>query len=205
MGDDVCGKYDRIAARFDAARGRGLMEREYLEALTARLPAGGSVLDLGCGAGEPLAGYFIRKGFSVTGVDGSPGMIALCRERFPAMTWLQADMRGLALGRRFGAVVAWDSFFHLSMDDQRAMFPVFAAHLAPGGLLLFTSGPAEGHAAGRVEGEELTYSSLSPEEYRRLLADQGLEVLLHKAEDPACGGHTVWLARRAGMNMGATL
>lgn len=173
------------------------MEREYLEAMLARLPEGGAVLDLGCGSGEPLAGFFIRKGFQVTGVDGSPEMIAMCRERFPGMSWLVADMRGLALGRRFDAVLAWDSFFHLSKEDQRAMFAVFAAHLNKGGLLLFTSGPAESEASGVMEGDEFHYSSLSPDEYRALLAAHGLEVLLHKVDDPACGKHTVWLARAA--------
>lgn len=197
MGDDVCGKYEKIADWFDAGRGRQLMEREYLDAMLARLPAGGGILDLGCGAGEPLAGFFIRKGFSVTGVDGSPKMIELCRARFPGMTWLVGDMRGLALGRRFDAVLAWDSFFHLSREEQRAMFPVFGAHLKPGGLLLFTSGPADGIASGEMQGEEFHYSSLAPEEYRALLAGQGLSVILHKSEDPACGGHTVWLAGRA--------
>ncbi|MDD2805585.1 MAG: class I SAM-dependent methyltransferase [Elusimicrobiales bacterium] len=198
MGDDVCGKYERIADWFDAGRGRQLMEREYLDAMTARLPAGGSVLDLGCGAGEPLAGFFIRKGFGVTGVDGSPRMIELCRGRFPGMTWLVGDMRGLALGRRFDAVLAWDSFFHLSREEQRAMFPAFRTHLNPKGLLLFTSGPAAGVSSGEMRGEAFPYASLAPEEYRALLAEQGLTVLLHKAEDPACGGHTVWLAGRAG-------
>ncbi|MEW5907221.1 MAG: class I SAM-dependent methyltransferase [Elusimicrobiota bacterium] len=196
MAGDVCGKYEKIAGWFDANRGRQLMERQYLEALAARLPAGGAVLDLGCGSGEPLAGFFIRKGFSVTGVDGSPAMIAICRERFPAMTWIEADMRGLALGRRFDAVVAWDSFFHLSMKEQRAMFPVFGAHLDPGGCLLFTSGASAGDITGSMQGEDFPYSSLSPEEYRRLLAEQGLGVVLHKAEDPDCGNHTVWLAAR---------
>lgn len=196
MAEDVCAKYDRIADWFDAGRGRQLMEREYLEALVARLPAGACVLDLGCGAGEPLAGFFIRKGFSVTGVDGSPKMIELCRGRFPGMTWLTGDMRGLALGRRFDAVLAWDSFFHLTREEQRAMFPVFGAHLNPEGLLLFTSGPGDGVVSGDMQGVEFHYASLAPEEYRRLLAEQGLSVLLHKKEDPACGGHTVWLAAR---------
>lgn len=97
-----------------------------------------------------------------------------------------------------GAVLAWDSFFHLSKEDQRAMFPVFAAHLNKGGLLLFTSGPAEGEASGVMEGDEFHYSSLSPAEYRALLAAHGMEVILHKAEDPACGDHTVWLAKIGG-------
>lgn len=201
MAVDVCGKYEKIAGWFDANRGRRLMERQYLEALAARLPACGGVLDLGCGSGEPLAGFFIRGGFSVTGVDGSPAMIAMCRDRFPAMDWLVGDMRGLALGRRFDAIVAWDSFFHLSMDEQRAMFPVFGAHLNPGGCLLFTTGPSAGDITGSMQGEDFPYSSLSPEEYRRLLAEQGLGVVLHKAEDPACGGHTVWLAARRRINL----
>lgn len=196
MTDDVCGKYDRIAGWFDSSRGKGLMELEYLDALLSRLPAGGSVLDLGCGSGEPLAGFLIRKGFLVTGVDGSPGMIELCRGRFPGMAWIEADMRGLALGRRFDAVIAWDSFFHLPKDDQRAMFPVFAAHSGPASLLLFTSGPAEGETSGVMEGSDFHYYSLSPQEYRRLLQEQGFEVLLHRAEDPQCGNHTVWLAVR---------
>lgn len=196
MGNDVCDKYDRIAEWYDASRDRQLMEREYLDIMAARLPAGGSVLDLGCGAGEPLAGFFIRKGFSVTGVDGSPKMIAMSRERFPGMSWLEGDMRGLSLGRRFDAVLAWDSFFHLSKEDQRAMFPVFGAHLNPEGLLLFTTGPADGDSSGVMRGEEFRYSSLDAAEYRRLLAEQGLDVLLHKPEDPACGGHTEWLTER---------
>jgi hypothetical protein len=57
-------------------------------------------------------------------------------------------MRGLVLPLRFNAIVAWDSFFHLTRDEQRAMFPVFQKHIARGGLLLFTSGPRDGEAVG---------------------------------------------------------
>ena len=77
-------------------------------------------------------------------------------------------MRSLALAKRFDAIVAWDSFFHLCADDQRAMFPVFAKHIAPRGLLLFTSGPSAGIAVGEIYGHELFHASLDAEEYERL-------------------------------------
>lgn len=176
-------------------RTRGLQERGWLERFRAVLPPGGSVLDIGCGAGAPIAAWLAGQGFAVTGVDSSPAMIAMFRARLPSETGLVADMRRLVLGRRFDGLLAWDSFFHLDHDDQRRMFPVFRAHAAPGAALMFTSGPAHGEAMGVLEGEPLYHASLSPEEYRALLDGQGFDVVAHAAEDPDCGGHTVWLAR----------
>jgi trans-aconitate methyltransferase len=100
--------------------------------LLALLPPGGSVLDLGCGSGEPIAGHLIGRGHSVTGIDSSPAMVDLCRQPFPDQTWLVADMRGLSLDRAFAGILAWDSFFHLAHDDQRRMFPVFGRRAARG-------------------------------------------------------------------------
>src|SRR3954469_1600763 len=77
--------------------------------------------------------------------------------------------RGLSLGQRFDGILAWDSFFHLRPGDQRAMFPVFRDHAAPGASLLFTSGPRAGVAMGEWQGEPLYHASLDPDEYRALL------------------------------------
>ena len=196
--DDIISRYEGIADWFAAHRFAGdpPMESAYLAAVAKALPAGAAVLDLGCGTGEPLAGYFIRAGHPVVGIDGAPAMIARCRERFPDMTWMVGDMRRLSLDRTFGAVLAWDSFFHLAYDDQRAMFAVFAAHTSPGGLLLFTSGPDHGKATGIMDGLAFAHYSLSAAEYREQLAGHGFAVQLHVVEDPDCGGHTVWLARK---------
>jgi hypothetical protein len=38
--------------------------------------------------------------------------------------------------------------------------------------------------------------SLAPEAYRALLATQAFHVLRHVAQDPTCGDHTIWLAKR---------
>jgi SAM-dependent methyltransferase len=172
------------------------MEKGWLDRFTALIPAGGTILDIGCGSGKPIAAYLIAQGYAVTGVDSSPTMIDMCSDRFPDHQWLVADMRTLTLQSYFAGMMAWDSFFHLSPDDQRKMVPIFRAHAQPGAPLLFTSGPRHGDAIGSFEGEPLYHSSLDPEEYRTLLRDNGFTVVDHMAEDPTCGGHTVWLAQR---------
>lgn len=177
-----------------------LVERQWLDRFTALIPGGGSILDIGCGSGEPIARHLIAAGYDLTGVDSSPSMIGLCRARFPDRRWVVADMRGLALGRRFDALLAWDSFFHLTAADQRAMFPLFAAHAGPAAALMFTSGPAAGEAIGRYRGEPLHHASLDGSEYRLLLERNGFKVVAQKNDDPDCGGHTVWLARAHGGN-----
>lgn len=194
--DTIIPLYQRHARAYDRLRGRSLFERPWLDAFAALLRDGGAVLDIGCGMGEPIARDLIARGFAVTGVDSSPDLIAMARARFPQHAWMVADMRALSFDRTFDGLIAWDSFFHLTPDDQRRMFAVFRTHAAPRAVLMFTSGPAHGEAIGEFEGEPLYHASLDPAEYRALLEARGFDVVRHVAEDPACGGHTVWLARR---------
>ena len=194
--EDIAGIYERKAREFDTVRSRALFERGWLERFAALLPEHATVLDLGCGHAEPIAAWLIAQGFDLTGVDTSPSLLALCRQRFPDQDWIEDDMRKVALGRQFNGLIAWDSFFHLPFDDQRAMFDVFRRHAAPNAALMFTSGPSHGEATGDHAGEALYHASLAPEEYRALLAEAGFNVVAHKANDADCAGHTVWLAQR---------
>jgi SAM-dependent methyltransferase len=188
--------YRRHAGAWTAARGTELRERVWIERFAGLLVPAATVLDIGCGSGEPIAVDLVRRGHPVTGIDSSPEMIALFRANLPDQAAAVADMRSLSLDSKFGGLIAWDSFFHLTPDDQRLMFPVFRDHARTGAPLLFTSGPAFGEATGTLEGEPLYHASLGPEEYRLLLDRNGFDVVAHIAEDPDCDGHTVWLARR---------
>ena len=196
--DRIIDLYERHALAWVGDRGRQkvLFEKAWLDRFIAVAMPGASVLDLGCGSGRPLAAYLVGRGLRVHGVDSSPTMTSLFRENFPEQETTVGDMRQLSLGRRFAGVLAWDSFFHLSYDDQRRMFPIFRDHAAAGAPLLFTSGPRHGEAIGQFRGEALYHASLAAEEYRALLADNGFTVLDARMEDPDCGGHSVWLARR---------
>lgn len=75
--------YERHADAFDEHRDRSLFERAWLDRFLDQVRTGGSILDLGCGMGEPIARYFIARGFDVTGVDTSPSLLNLARTRFP--------------------------------------------------------------------------------------------------------------------------
>ncbi|CAK7254845.1 MULTISPECIES: class I SAM-dependent methyltransferase [unclassified Shinella] len=196
--DRIAGLYERHADAFDRIRGRDLSEKPWLDRFTAPLAAGAAILDLGCGSGEPLAASLIACGFAVTGVDASQTLVGLCRARHPAHDWYVADMRGFSPGKTFAGILAWHSFFHLTPQDQRAMFPRFAAMAAPGAMLMFTSGPSQGVVVGTFQGEPLYHASLEGAEYRELLAANGFAVVEHRREDPDCGGATVWLARKSG-------
>ena len=71
--------YQNRARQFDQERSRSLMEKTWLDRFLNGLPAGGSVLDLGCGCGEPIGAYLIDRGFNLVGVDYAPAMIDLAR------------------------------------------------------------------------------------------------------------------------------
>lgn len=188
--------YERVAAGWDRGRDRSLFEKAWLDRLLAATPPGAPILDLGCGGGEPVAAYLIAAGRPVVGVDFARPMLALARRRFPAAEWVEADMRDLDLGRRFGGVVSWGGFLHLSGDEQRAALPRIAAHIDEGGALLLTVGPGEGETEGRVEGEPVPHASLAPDEYAAILDAAGMAVEAFVPNDPDCRGHSLLLAVR---------
>ena len=196
LADEIVAHYERHASEWDADRRcGGWNDKKWHDRFIALLPKGASVLDLGCGGGMPVACNVVTHGIRVTGVDSSPSLIALCRERLPDQEWIVADMRGFRHARTFYGIVAWDSYFHLGPDDQRSMFEVFAANARHHTILMFNTGPAFGEAVGNYRGDPVYHASLDSNEYRELLARYDFELIEHSIEDPQAGGRTVWLAR----------
>lgn len=197
VADTVIGLYQQNAASWVDIRRRDLIEASWLDRfLATRPPAGRDVLDIGCGSGQPIAGYLIAKGCRITGVDGAAALIDIARQNHPAHTWIAADMRDLPSLGRFHGLIAWHSLFHLRPEDQRAMFAAFDHLSLPGAALMFTSGAKAGESIGTFAGRPLYHGSLDSSEYRELLSANGFEVVRHVENDPDCGGATIWLGKK---------
>ncbi|MGJ3231748.1 MAG: hypothetical protein ACFE0P_08120 [Oceanicaulis sp.] len=56
--------YERQAARYDAERAKVLFERAWLDRFVEPLRVGAAILDVGCGAGDPIAFYLMKKDFT---------------------------------------------------------------------------------------------------------------------------------------------
>lgn len=172
----VVGLYDEQAEGWIADRGRALGgpgksldEVAALDRFVAALPAGASVLDVGCGSGWPLGAALLERGVRLTGLDASPRLVAHARQTLPAGEWIVADMRTFDLGRVFDGIVVWHSLFHLTPEDQCLALERIVAHAAGTSALLLTEGDEAGVSLGRWRGEPLYHASLGADAYRTIL------------------------------------
>lgn len=195
-GDSLASLYDQLADTYAAGRHR-FDTTPILERLAQRLPTGAWLLDVGCGAGEPTACYFLNQGCAVVGIDLSERMLTLARQRAPEADFRRMDMRQLDFpAESFDAITAVYSVFHLPRADHQALFAGFARVLQPGGVLLLTLATREysGHDEfdGEVEflGRRLPYSHDRPEAALNKLRAAGFAILDDRLL--AIGGETFY-------------
>lgn len=187
--------YDEVSEWFNENRSKHLIELKYLQELLSYLPEKSEILDLGCGTGKPIMEYFLSQNYRVIGVDASWKMLEIAKSNFPNNEFYLMDMRSLKIERKFDAIIAWHSFFHLPVDDQEKLIPKLSNLLNPNGLFLFTSGPENGISWGKINGQDLFHASMSESQYKNLLQNNNFKVIKHVVQDPMCGGATVWLAQ----------
>ena len=103
--EDISDQFERNAHRWDAERPRVLFKKEWLDSFLQLLPPAPSILEIGPGAGEPIAQYLIDSGAKLTGLDSSSTMIEICQARFPNQNWHVGDMRELSFPEIFDGII----------------------------------------------------------------------------------------------------
>ncbi len=169
--------YDACAANSEAAR-RHEANPE-LDLIIDRLPPGARVLDVGCGAGVPVA-YTLARHALVTGVDISPEQVRRARANVPAGEFIQADIMAVAFPpAAFDAAVAYYSLFHLPREEHAAFFGRLHTWLKPGGhaLLTVTNQAEPAYTEADFFGVTMFWSNWSLPDYVGLLGEAGFAVL----------------------------
>jgi cyclopropane fatty-acyl-phospholipid synthase-like methyltransferase len=136
---DPSNGYEAIAAEFIARRERSGIGAATVRAWARSLNPRTSILDLGCGHGVPISAALMDDGFDVYGIDSSPTLTAMFRDRFPrAHLACEAVDDSNFFDRKFDAIVAVGLMFLLSADVQDRLVRRVAQALNSGGRFLFT-------------------------------------------------------------------
>jgi 2-polyprenyl-3-methyl-5-hydroxy-6-metoxy-1,4-benzoquinol methylase len=190
--------YDRVAADWVRDHQNDTWWIPSTEAYAAMLPPGGTILDVGC-AGGYKAWWLTQRGFRVTGVDISPEMVKLARERLPESRFEARGIMDLdGLGETFDGVFCQAVLLHVPKAEAAEAVASMARRLKAGGALRISVKEVRD---GQPDEEEKTeddigyaytrhFSYYTAPELRALVEGAGLSIVEERSTP---NGRTVWL------------
>ena len=152
VGKIVRKTYDQIAEKYHQRWGEysGFFLRNSKEFIK-NIPSGGKILDLGCGTGRDSR-WFSEKGFDVTGIDFSKGMLKIAKRIAPKAKFILQDISRSKIDERFDGV--WCSFvlLHLRRKDIFSILRKIRKLLKKNGVLFVATKEGIGE---KIEPEHL--------------------------------------------------
>lgn len=185
--------YDEVAEMYHA-----MWQGWYLPAslpalenlLFKKISARSRVLDLCCGSGH-VTQELIARGYEVTGVDNSAGLIKVARERFPDVDFRVQDVRALDLEGKYDAALStFDSLNHLPrLEDLKEVFSRVSKVLVPKGRFVFDMNLEEAY-------------TLDLEEWAAEVNDESVGLVRGKFnfETKKAETELIWFTRNEGSN-----
>jgi SAM-dependent methyltransferase len=170
--------YDAIAEGYLERYGSSLVRDQWLGKLIALLSRNSRVLDLGCGAGVPVARELATRGHEVVGIDGSARQISFARLNVPNAHFIHADMTHVEIATAsFDAVAAFYSITHVPRDEHADLLRRIASWLKPGGLFLASLGANQSSGwKGNWLGVEMFFSHYGAEVNEQLVRHAGFNI-----------------------------
>ena len=137
--DEVIRFFDKCAPDWDADM---VKSDEKINRIldNAGVKEGTKVLDVACGTGVLIPYYLERNVGSVLGVDISPKMIEIARDKFEGgkVSFLTGDVEKENLDRDFDAIVVYNAFPHF--QDGERLIRFLSEHLKEWGRLTIAHG-----------------------------------------------------------------
>lgn len=194
---DVAASYDRIAGiwaspTFD--RRDGMAQHERALAFTTQR---GAALDVGCGSSGRFIEWLVSRGFAAEGLDLSAEMLRLARQAHPRVVFHQADICEWTPPKTYDFITAWDSLWHVPLDQQHAVLLKLCKALSPDGVFIFTAGGLQApdeHLDDQM-GVPMYYASLGVPRVCSVLTEGGCS-LRHLEYDQHPQSHVYVIAQR---------
>jgi SAM-dependent methyltransferase len=183
--------YDEIAEeyvrRIAGELAQKPLDRHLLNRFAEEMRGRGVVADLGCGPGH-VARYLHDQGIEMLGIDLSPAMIRLARDRNAGVDFRVGDMRALDLpDEALAGIVAFYSLIHIAPEEHARTLRELRRVLRPGGMLLlgFHVGTEVLHVEELWERKvRLDFRFFPPAEISAGLAEAGFRVLESVEREP---------------------
>jgi SAM-dependent methyltransferase len=122
----------------------------------------GPALDIGCGSSGRFIDLLSKHDFVPEGLDVSKEMIALAKQRHPAVPFHHANIATWNFPKKYDFISAWDSTWHLPLSLQEPVLRKICDGLADHGIFIFTTGGLDGPAEklDSFMGVQLSYGVL---------------------------------------------
>lgn len=194
-----CG-YDALSLSYRAHDAPAGHYEPWIAELIRRTPAGGRVLDVGCGCGAPVARDLAAAGLLVSGVDLSDVQIRRARTLVPTASFEQGDVTEMSWPTgSLDTVVALYSLIHVPLHAQPGLLTSFADWIVDDGTLLLVAGARAwtGSEHGWLGGtSEMWWSQADTSTYRAWLTDAGFSITQEGFVPEGDSGHSLFWARR---------
>lgn len=174
----IAESYDLLAEKWNSntfPRNYGIDEHKQAVRFLNKKNAPVYALDLGCGSSGRIIDLLLSYGFMVEGLDISPRMIELAKQRHPDLTFYHADICEWEFPRKYRFISAWDSIWHLPLAVQEPVLKKILQNLNPGGVFIFTTGGLDAPAekVDSAMGQPLYYSTPGIPSLLKLVSETG--------------------------------
>jgi len=190
--------YTKIAKRYHDQRNK--YPSNALLKKFSRILSKGAVLDMGCGAGVPVAEFLVDKRYDVTGIDFAKGMIDLAKKHVPNARFIRMDMTKMKFKpNSFDGCVSFYAIIHVPREKHKGVYKTLHKIIRPGGVLLINTGGHESKGSEDYAENYLNvpmfWSYYGPKQSLKMIKDAGFDILWSKVIK--LGGETpFWVLAR---------
>ena len=157
----------------------------------------GVALDVGCGCTGRFIDLLLDKGFEPEGLDVSDEMLKLAKTKHPHTAFYHEDICEWILPKTYDFITAWDSIWHVPLEQQVNVLTKLLLGLNSGGVFIFSCGGLddENEHTDDAMGEKIYYSSLGINGFLKVISGAGC-ICRHMEYDQYPELHTYFIVQK---------